>query len=478
MNTSPLLIVSPTRHNKFSWPRCQTTALLCILFLTGRAFALDPAKSIFQFNCQNWTRQTGLPANKINTLAQSSDGYLWMGTQNGLVRFDGLEFKLIPIDLPQAQGQEVRKISPSKTGGLWFAINNGGFGYYDERKFSAIADERWTRPEMLANTILEARDGAVWTGTILGLGRFVNDSTNDSFFDETKAGLSTLIEDSSGRIWAGTAEHGLFYWADGKMIPFRDPELSKRLVLAVASEANGRLWLGTELGLRCYNADGQRQEMAGADLPDMQINALLLDRHGVLWIGTQGHGLGRYQDGEFKFLQKTDGLGSDDVTSLLEDAEGSLWIGTSEGLSQLTDVKFPIFTAKDGLLSGSTHSASAAPDGGLWISASTGVSHYDGRGFQNFTNPPLPNPYTRRSFVAMNGDVYLGDGDKGINVLHGGALVARYVAKTWPEALRKTVKVFWSVLVQRSCALRMSSSSLMNFWTIRLRILVGSTAWP
>src|SRR5688572_5615787 len=78
-----------TERQRLRWlPR----ALFLFILMGSRVFALDPAKSLFQYNCQNWTRQTGLPANKINAVAQSRDGYIWLSTQNGLVRFDGVEF--------------------------------------------------------------------------------------------------------------------------------------------------------------------------------------------------------------------------------------------------------------------------------------------------------------------------------------------------------------------------------------------------
>lgn len=97
--------------------------------------ALDPGKSVFQFNCQNWTRQSGLPANKINDVIQTNDGYLWLATQHGLIRFDGLEFKVVPINLAQAGSEEVRKLYKANEGGLWFANNDGGYGGYDGRIF-------------------------------------------------------------------------------------------------------------------------------------------------------------------------------------------------------------------------------------------------------------------------------------------------------------------------------------------------------
>ena len=73
--------------------------LSALLMMCPRARALDPAKSIFQYNCQNWTRPSGLPADRITSVAQTADGYIWLGSQNGLIRFDGAEFKVVPIDL-------------------------------------------------------------------------------------------------------------------------------------------------------------------------------------------------------------------------------------------------------------------------------------------------------------------------------------------------------------------------------------------
>ena len=99
--------------------RCRRLlAVLAVLplLLAGRAFALDPTRSIYQYNCQNWTRHNGLPANKINSITQTRDGYLWLGTPIGLVRFSGLEFKAVPIDLPQAQRQEASRVDLTVVG--------------------------------------------------------------------------------------------------------------------------------------------------------------------------------------------------------------------------------------------------------------------------------------------------------------------------------------------------------------------------
>lgn len=87
----------------------------CAVFLTaGSLLALDPAKSIYQYNCQNWTRQNGLPADLITDVTQTKDGYIWLGTQKGMVRFDGIDYKLINIAVPAGHSQEIQSLSKAR----------------------------------------------------------------------------------------------------------------------------------------------------------------------------------------------------------------------------------------------------------------------------------------------------------------------------------------------------------------------------
>jgi PAS domain S-box-containing protein len=405
---------------------------LCFL-LPDCGFALDPGKSVFQYNCQSLIRQNGLPADRISTVVQSKDGYIWLGTQNGLIRFDGLEFKVIPINLPEAQGQDVRKLIASKDGEIRFAINNGGFGSYDGKKFSAIGDDRWSRLDMDAITILETRDSTLWTGAQLGMGRWVKGKPGESFFDETtNRTVLSLCEDPAGLVWLGTSEHGLYRWAEGKFVQISDDLLKKRNIFALAADSHGQIWAGTDYGLRCYS-HGQPKAIPTFNT---EVRALLVDSHGILWVGTSGMGLARYQNGVFTYLRKVDGLASDYVTSLFEDAEGSLWIGTQDGLSHLTDVKFPIYSSKEGISEGASLSVFASAKGGLWITTAAGVSYFDGETATNYGQKSfLSNVYIKLGFEARNGDVYLVDGDKNIDVLSGGVLSAQYTNQMWPSAL-------------------------------------------
>ncbi len=241
-----------------------------------------------------------------------------------------------------------------------------------------------------------------------------------------------MCEDAAGRIWLGTVERGLYYWTDGKSVQIPDKSLNKRDISALAADTNGLIWVGTEQGLLCYDPQGHSRQ-----IPPLynEVKALLVDRHGVLWVGTSGAGLARFQNGTFTHLTKADGLVSDYITSLLEDAEGSLWIGTQDGLSQLTDVKFPIYSTKEGFADGSGHSVFASLKGGLWVTTSSGATYFNGTTTTNYTSKTLlPNPYLKAGFEARNGDMYLVDGDKNINVLSGGKLSRRYPSQEWASA--------------------------------------------
>src|SRR5271157_5802477 len=315
----------------------------------GDGWALDPARDLLQYNCQTWGRENGLPVNGINAIAQSKDGYLWLGTAVGLVRFDGIEFKLLDLGrVPQVRSSIVNSLSSAKDGGLWVGLENSSFGFCDGQSFSFRGREVWGGVDQdveYIHTIHESKEGTVWfgaDGAVLRLtpsGRYeevLGSSTNAM----TKAATVNVLcsyEDPQGRLWFGTADDGVYCWQAGTFTKLPDPALNEKSVHCLAKDKKGQIWLGTEDGLYCYDTNLVRK-----DIPPLssEILALLVDGHGTVWIGTTGQGLACYRNGVYSFLRKIDGLASDYVRTLAEDREGSLWIGTRYGLSQLTDVKF------------------------------------------------------------------------------------------------------------------------------------------
>jgi len=216
-------------------------------------------------------------------------------------------------------------------------------------------------------------------------------------------------------------------------VAFPDDSLKKRTISAVAEDSEGQIWVGTEMNLLYYDSKFQQKQ-----IPDFfnEVKSILVDRHGVVWVGTPGAGLARYANGEFTWLRKADGLLSDDITGLYEDREGSLWVSTQNGLSQITDVKFPIYSTRDGLPGGTVVSVCAAHKGGLWITTDRGLAYLDGQKVTTFTNnASLPQDWFKRVFEASNDDLYLADSHKQVLVFSGGKVVQTYTNSNWLGAM-------------------------------------------
>jgi len=196
----------------------------------------------------------------------------------------------------------------------------------------------------------------------------------------------------------------------------------------------------------------------------------------VCWAGTSGNGLSATKTANFSLTGKQ-GLVNDFVTALFEDREGSLWIGTSDGLSQLTDLKFPIYSSTEGLIGGSCHSVSASQRGGLWAAMNGGFSYFDGKEAINYTAAEgLPNPYIKRVLEAKNGDIYLTDGST-VGIFADGKLVAR--AHTFSHARghgRRCSGVIVSVVSNLFRVSRNQLSRILSRTATRPRSF-GFTTW-
>jgi ligand-binding sensor domain-containing protein/signal transduction histidine kinase len=321
---------------------------------------------------------------------------------------------------------------------VWFGVTGGSIGLHDGYGFASTGADEWAQFGKNVLSIRQTSDGAIWAGLETGLLRVVPENTDATSFVDTVPNCTSIYEGRNGRVWLGTAHLGLYYWQHGKLMSFPDDSLKNAIVFAIAEDSQGQLWLGTEYGPRRYNASFQSNSV-----PEFynEVRALLVDRQGVLWIGTRGNGLGRFQNGALSFLRKADGLPSDSVTTLYEDHEGSLWVGTTDGLSQLSDVKFPTFSATEGLLAGSCHGVARSQKGGLWVTLDRGISWFDGKTATNLsTEIGLVTPYIKRAYEASNGDLYLLDGSKNIEVFSGGKITARFPNEAWPGGMAEDSK--------------------------------------
>jgi signal transduction histidine kinase/ligand-binding sensor domain-containing protein len=332
-------------------------------------------------------------------MVQTSDGYLWLGTEFGLVRFDGIRFTPSgPGVGPPLPNTVIWSLLATRDGTLWVGTLDGLFSWRQGQLTEF--------PEFAAKpvfTMLEDHEGTVWAGGTAGLceirGKAVRCNeiegapSHGLYYSNEKRGsvVYSLYEDSDRRLWAGT-ESGLWQWTPGP--PHRyAPQIFRAQqglvagergagLIAISGAADRVLLQTTRNGTQAYTIPGV-PPLFGAE-------SLLRDRLGALWIGTMQHGLLRVQDGSFTWPEEKSRLTGDFISALLEDHEGTIWAGTTNGLDRFREAAVATISANEGL-STPVACALAARDGSLWMGSYGGLNRWQGGRLTIYraTAPPL-----------------------------------------------------------------------------------------
>ena len=407
---------------------CLALAWLLWATFPPTALALDPAKGIYQYNCQTWTAQSGLDASGVNAIAQTKDAFIWLGTQKGLVRYDGVEFKAMPLPQNQLFRQRgISSLSASSDGDLWFGIANGSVGIYrPDIGFVMLTNQPWATPRMRVTDLLAASDGSVWISAGESTVRWSSKSNASQTFDFAQVDCGAMFEDSKRRVWLSMQGLGVFYYDGLRMNRFPDPTLTntQAMVFGIAEDREGQFWLATSVDVRVYDSDFHPQPRPAIY---SRARCMLADREGVVWVGTDGDGLFRCRRGELANFRKANGLVDDHVTALYEDREGNLWVGTRGGLNLLSDVKFPLYSPDGEQRIAAFHSVCASAHGGIWAGSSIGLFRFDGAQFTHY----ITNTWLKQVFESSDGDVYLATGNQEVEIFRDGMIVARHKCPAW-----------------------------------------------
>jgi len=397
-----------------------------ILLFATSAFALDPAKLPSQYVLDVWQVADGLPQNTPMAIAQTRDGYLWVATQEGLARFDGVRFIVFDRhNTPEIKGTLISSLLVDRRGVLWVGTEAGAVRVEHGRFEIVGAGSPLT--ETSVNAIVEDRNGTVWLGTDAGLFRAGAQSVDHIVIDEAVPGarVRALLAARDGALWVATDSAKLHRW-DGERserIDYGDPKEAQD-VTALHEDADGTIWLGTQKG-RLYrgSADGFHQLDTQGQLVG-RVRAIQRDSDGNLWIGTSEMPPVRLSNGQFLVLD-TGAVPSADVRSFCEGAEGSLWIGTtSAGLLRLRNGKFTPYGVAEGLRGHTVWTIASAADGGVWVGSEAGLSHGSATGHFDYLSGRfgLANVTVRSVLQDKHGDVWFGATDRGAFRLHNGAL--------------------------------------------------------
>jgi len=349
--------------------------------------ALDPKLELDEYAVERYTTANGLPQSSVLVMTQTRDGYLWLGTYEGIARFDGQAFTVFDkSNTPEMESNSIKALAEDREGWLWIGTTSGLLRY--SRGSFERFDERLGLQTHFILCLFQDRAGTLWIGTPGGLyrwdgGRFHMLTASQRLSSDY---ITALADDGSGGLWVGTGQ-GLNHVKDGKVQVFAAgsglPHLDIR---ALYLDLHGTLWIGTSGGGLASFRDG-RFEQLKERLPSNDMRAIYRDRHGVLWIGSNQEPLIRIRDGRVSVMsQKLSGVMSG--RAILEDREGSLWIGTRDGLLQLKDDKFILYGSRNGLPVDPVRAVFKDRQGRIWVgTVGGGLVRHEGSEWETYSSP-------------------------------------------------------------------------------------------
>jgi len=438
------------------------------------ALALNPRRALTQYTRTVWTQEHGLPQDTIRAVTQTKDGYLWLGTDEGLAQFDGYDFVVFNKENGALPSNSVGALWAARDGGLWIGTS-GGLTFYRDRKFTT-----YTRRDGLADifisSITEDQSGAVWMAAGIFVSRFQNGKFTNyspgenlpiespravylgrdgalyvagfagvarrqgnrfvSVIGPAEVGgdiVTNLTQDHSGNLWVAGPSGLLMRTPAGKLRQFQTKDgLPDNFVRSLWEDRDGNVWAGTNGGLaRLENGRFVSNPVATASERDW-VRCIYEDTEGNLWVGMNS-GLNRFRDDIFTIYGEAEGLPSDEPTTVYQDGRGRIWIGFHDrGLLELDNGKPRVYTTRDGLASNEIFSIREDHDGDLLIATREGPGRmHDGRFIKQVIDDPLNRRLsfdyledrTGRFWAALPAGLSQLQGGRAHNVIPGGPLL-------------------------------------------------------
>jgi ligand-binding sensor domain-containing protein/signal transduction histidine kinase len=360
----------------------RSVGIFSLLAVSG--WALDASRALTQYQHRIWQTQQGLPAAAIRSIEQTADGYLWLGMDRGLVRFDGVRFntpgELIATPLVSAH---IRQVTEDRQRNLWIATNGAGLFRLHASELARFSTQNGLASNAVS-CVFEDRAGTIWACTDRGMARIVNDQI-ETLSAETS--FQAACQSRDGTLWAGGKGNQLSLWdsaGPGGPVPAARQMMLRTLpsfatVQALLCAADGSVWAGSTEGVTRIENGKEKTVTKEAGLADNSVLSFDEAPDGTIWIGTND-GFSRLRNGEFQSYGAKDGLSQSAVFSVYQDRDGSLWVGTKRGLNQFLDRRAIPITTSEGLPSNDTGPVLQDGAGQLWVgSLGAGLARFDGR---------------------------------------------------------------------------------------------------
>ena len=417
--------------------RAALLVLLCLLVLPGPAAATDEPISAQPYVWRSWTRVDGLPGGQVWAITQDHAGYIWLGTNEGLVRFDGVRFvSARQLGFEQLPNASVRALFVARDGGLWIGFGTGGIGRLKDGRLQAFTTDAAGLPPGVVAGIVEDRRGVIWAASANGLYRFHGGGwSHVSLASGVTTGVvDAVYADRQGKLWVGTRA-GVYRSTDDASTRFE--RVTTVSAESFAEDRGGDVWSVGAAALTRLTASPPRSVAEAAAYARGQ--RIIADREGHLWIGTLGGGLLRVNAGRNVVDQVSrPGISSYDlVLAVFQDRERNIWVGTPRGLDRGSRGLIRSLPVRGDGITAPVQAVSAAADGSVWVGTADGLHRFAGGVRGTLVNSErLPG----RGVVALHGDAKgrmwvatgrgIGRFDKGrfVAVIPVGTLLNRPVA--------------------------------------------------
>lgn len=374
---------------------------------------------------ETFKKENGLTDNKINAILEDREGNIWIGTDRGGVDCftpGGIINYTDQIGLNDGGVFSIAEDAEDREGKLWFGTSKGLF-CFDGKKFQHFAPEDVLHTNLIFAVAVGKR-GKLWIGTGSGLGYRENENFIDYTTENglTHDSVSTLLIDSGGSLWFGT-KAGLYRSSDGKLTRYTKQDgLIHNFVTAIMEDAGGNIWIGTWNGISLFSGGKFFNFGTENGLPNHLVYCILQDSEGNIWFGTHS-GISCLPSLNVKTFTREEGLSDELILDIIQDKKGRYWFGTSDGLNCYSHGSFKNFTTKDGLIDNTVNALMEDRRGNIWIGTTQGISIFSSGSFTNYTRKEgLSSNIVFKLFESQNGTIWIGNRN-GLNRFRNGEIL-------------------------------------------------------
>jgi ligand-binding sensor domain-containing protein len=405
---------------------------IAFLCLVNAAFGLDPTRKISQYVHDKWGEDKGFIGGRIYAIRQSADGYLWIGTERGLVRFDGYNFTLIQQPVPNSPPiSPVRDLVTDASGNLWIRLEGPRMLLYHDGKFEDPYARFDLQDIVFTATVSDYKDRVILSGLGERTLRYEDGRLETIISAEQNPGIViSLAATRDQSIWLGTQDNGLFRLSQGHISKVAQGLKDSKINALLPAETGG-LWIGTDNGIHLWEGDVLAPLNLPSSLKQLQILAMARDHDANIWIGTN-HGIVRITPSGTVSLDQLNPRSGYEVTAIYEDLSGDIWFGGSRGVERLRAGMFTTYSTSDGLPPGGIGSVYADSKGRTWFAPLAGGLYWMKEGQVGHVSVDGLEHDVVYSISGGGGEVCVGRQQGGLTVLTGKG--DSFIAHTYTEA--------------------------------------------